>query len=150
MLEVAPAVACLALAAIFAAIRLDRQRVLRLLSVGSAVAGQVMETRLSRGNLLIRFRFQAQEGERNGWFSVDQGRVVLDFGFWPEAGDTVFVVYDQAIGGMSTVWSVEPTEGRPRRGRMVQPLLGGVRAASVLGAALALALFAAVVWYFAK
>jgi len=148
--EVLPALPAFAFAGVFAAFHVERRRVLRLLTDGSAATGLVVRTHHGGGNLHIYYRFPVPEGQRENRFGIDQGRVILDLGCWPEVGDAVFVAYDPAPKGKSTLWSVAPAPGTRRPGRLVQPLRGRAGATYVLGAALILGLSGTVVWYLAR
>lgn len=85
-----------------------------LLRRGRAVVGRVESA--TRGSSFLRIEYSyASAGPRHGLFGCDARKVVRDLSFWPEPGDTAFVIVDPLDPRRSVLWGVAQPPGRQPR-----------------------------------
>jgi hypothetical protein len=116
----------------------------RLLATGDGVAaGVVTGTGSSKGSWWATYEFPTPAGSQSGTGAFQSMIVVDNFGFRPEAGDTVFVVFDSRHSSRNAVWGFSPPQGQHRQlpwsDRPMPRWLQGVLLAVTIAAALAAA-----------
>jgi hypothetical protein len=116
----------------------------RLLATGDGVAtGVVTETGASKGSWWATYEFSTPTGRRAGTAAFQSMIVVEDFGFRPEAGDAVYVVYDSRDPSRNVAWGFALPPGQRRdlhwSDRSMPRWLIGLLVTATIGAALAAA-----------
>lgn len=87
----------------------------RILASGDGVAaGVVTETGTSKGSFWASYEFPTATGRRTGTAAFQSMIVVDDFGIRPEAGDSVYVVYDSRDPSRNAAWGFALPPGQRR------------------------------------
>jgi hypothetical protein len=87
----------------------------RLLATGDAVAtGIVTETSTSKSSWRASYEFPSPIGPHRGRVAIQSLIVVKSFGFRPQPGDTVFVVYDSRSPWRNAAWGFGLPPGQRR------------------------------------
>ena len=83
----------------------------RLARADAVTAGVVTDTRGGRGSWWSAYEFFAPGGPHRGTATFQVRSLVQDFGFRPDVGDTVFVVYDSRDPSRNEAWGFALSPG---------------------------------------